>query len=377
MVFRQTAVRPQYKNIMKIVLISSLLALSVQFGYSQQNVNEILRISLPDQEVRKAYLYNTESFNTDTIIIQNGVLKHSEEIHGTSVYHLMIEGVNDWSSPFIYVLSSEKTSLKFDELNPVREKKIKYYINRNQPVFVSDPNNNEVFSVFIDEWNTYLDSLQIIPPSNDQKDTVMVVKKDMYFSLMASSSTMITENKNRLVSAVIVNYLLNAGLLSLDKAQQFLKLISSEVKENTYAQNLIAEVGFEPGEKAPFFAMPDINGKTYNLESSKGIKVLLHFWSATCGPCIKESPKLVDLQKKYSKKDLLVVNVSLDTQKEHWVTGIDKAGLGGMINLCDFKGFNSQIVNSYKIKLIPSYYLIDETGNVIIKGSLDRILAIL
>lgn len=359
------------KLIATVILVVSFQSINCQ------SAQIVLKIRIPDTDLSHAYIFDTQKFITDTLLIKDSSLEYRKALSGSVVHQLMIEGINDWNSPFTFVLSDEITELKFAQISKVREKKGKDMINRNQPHFISDPNHNKVFYSFLDEWNTYLDSIQIILPINGQQDTLVKVPRDMYFNLMASARTLVVENDDNLISAVIVGHLLNTGLLSFERAEQFLQEISSEVKKNSYTQIVIADAGFKTGQEAFVFELPDINGKLFNLGQAKGGKVLLHFWSSTCGPCIKESPKLVQLQKRYNANELIVVNLALDTNRDRWETGIEKAGIADLLNLCDFKGFNSKIVQEYKVKQIPSYYLIDEYGKVIIKGNLERILAIL
>lgn len=361
---------------MKKYIATVILAISFQTGYCQSE-KVVLKIGIPNNELSYAYIFDTQRFTTDTLLIKNCNIEYRKALSGSVVHQLMIEGINDWDCPFTFILSDEKTVLKFAQLFRVTEKKGRDMINRNQPYFVSDPNHNKVFFGFLDEWNTHLDALQIILPSNGKQDTLIRVNRDAYFSLMASARRLVVENDKNLVSAVIVGHLLSVGLLSFERAEQFLEEITSEVKNNSYTQIVVADAGFQTGQEAFAFELTDFNGNLFSLGQEKGGKVLLHFWSSTCGPCIKESPKLVQLQKRYNAKELIVVNIALDTNRDRWETGIKRAGIADMLNLCDFEGFNSKIVQEYKVKQIPSYYLIDENGKVIIKGNLERILAIL
>lgn len=63
----------------------------------------------------------------------------------------------------------------------------------------------------------------------------------------------------------------------------------------------------------------------------------------------------------------------MDTEVDKWKKGIENAGLEKMNNVCDFKGFRSPVVQHYAINVVPSYYLIDEMGNIIRKGSLNQV----
>ncbi len=62
------------------------------------------------------------------------------------------------------------------------------------------------------------------------------------------------------------------------------------------------------------FIVSDYDGKQYELKSSKGKWVFLHFWASWCGPCRKEMPILYKLQKQLAGKpiDIVLINTAED-----------------------------------------------------------------
>ena len=44
----------------------------------------------------------------------------------------------------------------------------------------------------------------------------------------------------------------------------------------------------------------------------KGKVILIDFWATWCGPCIKEIPSLIELEKEYYGKDITFVSISFD-----------------------------------------------------------------
>jgi thiol-disulfide isomerase/thioredoxin len=52
------------------------------------------------------------------------------------------------------------------------------------------------------------------------------------------------------------------------------------------------------------------------LASLKGNVVLVNFWATWCGPCVKEFPNLVRLQKLYKEKGVAVVFISVDEPED-------------------------------------------------------------
>jgi thiol-disulfide isomerase/thioredoxin len=125
------------------------------------------------------------------------------------------------------------------------------------------------------------------------------------------------------------------------------------------------EVGFVKFSAAPEFKLTDSHGTGYSLRELKGKKVLLHFWSSTCAPCIKEFPILVNLAKNHP--EIQIINVSLDTDSIRWISAVKILGLEDMAHYCDGKGIAGDLVSDYHIRAIPANCLIDEEGRFLAK----------
>ena len=76
--------------------------------------------------------------------------------------------------------------------------------------------------------------------------------------------------------------------------------------------NLKAEV---TRKTAPDFELADSNGKPVRLADYRGKVVLLNFWATWCGPCKTEIPWFVDFVNKYGAEGLVVIGVSLDSDR--------------------------------------------------------------
>jgi hypothetical protein len=59
------------------------------------------------------------------------------------------------------------------------------------------------------------------------------------------------------------------------------------------------------------------------------------------------------------------------------VNAVTKDGLDPMINTCDLQGADGKMARAFYIHGIPSYYLIEETGKILSKGTLIEIGAAL
>lgn len=86
-----------------------------------------------------------------------------------------------------------------------------------------------------------------------------------------------------------------------------------------YKENVSAIISVEKKDKelAPDFSWYDESGKKISfLEYSKGKPVLVNFWATWCGPCIAETPDLVEISKEYKSKGALVIGISTDRDND-------------------------------------------------------------
>lgn len=353
--------------------LTFLIIVTAVLFSSCQTKKATLEVKFGDIKDGIAYIYDTKTFTTDTLAIINGSLEVEQSIASPSIFHLWIEGINEFQRSFYLVLSNEPTNIHFERLIPVKETQNIFEIYPNQPTFNGDPNHNEEFYMYQREWLGFYDSIMNLSTADHTQDTLLEYRKAVYLSFLTKAEDIIADNRERLVSALILEHLRRNNLLPLEQLQQQYDVLSSYVKQDPYLDKIKLEAGFQPGTSAPNFEVIDSKGKTYSLGGLKGSKILLHFWSSTCAPCIKEAPTLIALQQ--DAPDLKIINISLDTDESRWRYGIERAGFNGIVNTCDFQGLKSKIVQDYGIRGIPSYYLLDESGKIITKGELSKILA--
>lgn len=122
----------------------------------------------------------------------------------------------------------------------------------------------------------------------------------------------------------------------------------------------------KPGTSVPDFMLNDVNGKTVSLSDFKGKKVVLQFWASWCPDCRVEMPLIKSLQAQSDPSEIVFVAVSLDRSEEAFASYVSKNELKG-VQLYDPAGMrDSAVAKSYKITWIPSLYLIDEKGKVML-----------
>ncbi len=114
----------------------------------------------------------------------------------------------------------------------------------------------------------------------------------------------------------------------------------------------------------PELALLNIQGERRDLEDYKGSVLLVNFWATWCPPCVKELPSIAEAREILSDEafDVLVINVGEDkTQIEHFL----RTRLGGVLNLEVLIDDNLVAVKDWKVRALPTTYVVDHTGRVV------------
>ncbi len=119
------------------------------------------------------------------------------------------------------------------------------------------------------------------------------------------------------------------------------------------------------GVQAPDISMKGPDGKTYSLADLKGKVVLLDFWASWCGPCRRESPRVVEAYKNYKSKGMEIFSVSLDSDPELWKSAITQDGLDWRYHVSDLKGWKNLAAQMYRVQSIPQQFLIGKDGKIL------------
>lgn len=151
----------------------------------------------------------------------------------------------------------------------------------------------------------------------------------------------------------------------IEKKEAYIRYITDDKKILTKLDELLADINsLKPGVASPLFTYESIDGKKVALADLKGKLVYIDVWATWCGPCKAEIPYLQKLEREYHKKNIHFVSISVDQDKKAWENMVKKDKLGGL-QLWANSSRKSDFIDSYKIKGIPRFILLDKEGKII------------
>jgi len=117
------------------------------------------------------------------------------------------------------------------------------------------------------------------------------------------------------------------------------------------------------GDMAPDYAIQAIDGKTVSRDSLLGKVVLLNFWASWCGPCVEETPTMVQLHQAFGDKGFVILGVSVDQKDENYKRFLKRF----RVNYLTARDPEKKIADTYRTYRYPESYLIDKSGKVVQK----------
>jgi len=147
--------------------------------------------------------------------------------------------------------------------------------------------------------------------------------------------------------------------------------IENEFLDNRYVSEFKEEAKklkrLAVGQPAPDFESFTPDNKAVRLSDFKGKYVLVDFWASWCAPCRQENPNIVKQYRAFKDKGFTVLGVSLDSNPGSWMRAIKDDGLE-WTQVSDLQAWSSDLVLSYRIKAIPTSYLLDPEGRILAKN---------
>ncbi len=158
-------------------------------------------------------------------------------------------------------------------------------------------------------------------------------------------------------------------LVFLDKYSDVDAKLASRAKSILEDMDVLKKLAV--GNKPIPFKVKDIEGKPLSLDKYKGKVVLLDFWATWCGPCRQEMPNVIKLYDKHHDKGFEIVGISLDSKKDALLSYLKTKGIKWP-QYFDGAGWKNSVAMKYRIRSIPTTFLLDRKGKIRYKSLRGR-----
>jgi peroxiredoxin len=218
------------------------------------------------------------------------------------------------------------------------------------------------------ELNTY----------NDAQFSLQIKNIDQILKTRAQD--FVEANPSSIAALVIINdYILD--IENASDIQPFLELLTDDVRANPLYNKLqmlcSRDLQTKAGQPALNFIIKNTQNDTISLETFKDKYLVMTFASSQCEYCIPDYEELINIRKNFPEKDLAVLTISLDENKEDW-NNFAKENEINWTQAVDSVGWASEIASLYNVLSLPCNYLIDKEGIIIgSKLQVDSIQTIL
>ncbi len=351
--------------------------------------SDILNIKIDGKNKNDSGIFEQKKYKDNICLKEITELIKSQKLYGRDIIQLFMRASGDSVMKAFnrFELEANKIYTKYGkELSPEFNSYIKNYIKYfklrsllNYPAYHEYYTNEKVDTSYF----VFLEKVKIdYNPDIVTSNYISFLNNyiDYMFSKEEDSSNQ--ENNYYINSFNLTKKLLKGKALSLiltSKLQDAIRYSQNQdevnkiyneylnICQNEHYKNIISKLKkdydkLSSGNPAPEINLKDINGKDFKLSDLKGSVVYIKFWASWCGPCKREIPFDIEIEKYFKGKNVKFLRVSLDEDELAWRKMVAEKKLGGINVRCN--GFDSEVAKSYLIYGVPTYYIIDKNGNI-------------
>jgi len=111
----------------------------------------------------------------------------------------------------------------------------------------------------------------------------------------------------------------------------------------------------------PPFTLTSLSGQAVRSADLKGKVVVLNFWATWCGPCKEEMPALDRLRRQFDARDLVVLTITTDQQRDSIQAFLTSLGLSLPVLLDESRN----VSDSYLVRGLPTTFGLARDGRLV------------
>jgi len=244
------------------------------------------------------------------------------------------------------------------------------YYNTNYNKFLG--NNEAAKKITQDEMINFIDK------SNDMLETSSLLRPMLVAYLNTGGNTNVGASVDKLLDRLKVETPRGQTVLSelidifdVYEMKEFKDKYLTQAKNlkctitDRLASTIKSNLNVELGAAFPNYKFQSaVNTTAKSLYDVKADKKVVVFWSSTCSHCESELPKLLEKYNDLKAKNIQIVGLSLDVDKDSYSK---KIAAFPWVNDSELRGWNSTYVDTYNVHATPTYFILDANNKIISK----------
>ncbi|WP_144281346.1 TlpA family protein disulfide reductase [Chryseobacterium echinoideorum] len=183
----------------------------------------------------------------------------------------------------------------------------------------------------------------------------------------------VIEKLNLHLNPDIRDLLLYRLILSINNASAFKTYLDkfNSFSSNDYFKKLLKEKyeNLLLVKKSPKTLVQTINGQNTSIEDiineNRGKYILFNFWASWCSPCIKELRVLVPESRKLNSDEIVLVYISIDTEKNAWINAAKNLELDKLSSSYLLLSDKGPYIQKNRIQSYPTNIIYNKEGKII------------
>jgi thiol-disulfide isomerase/thioredoxin len=229
------------------------------------------------------------------------------------------------------------------------------------------------------DYNDFDNSLTFNGEGSNENSLILQITKtdaqeDIYALTEIADSVLFAEGVSKYVSTI--NSLLdNAKDVDQKVVELQKEILQSKVEELNYYRDMVLKENalfaiLNNNPSPEFIGYETTDGSKKSLKDFLGKYIYIDVWATWCGPCLAETPYLKKIHEEYQGKNLSILSISVDNQKDKtkWVDKVSHEELVWNNVIAD-NDFSSEFIQAYGINSIPRFIILDPKGNVVDAGA--------
>ncbi|MFM2290745.1 MAG: hypothetical protein RIS29_558 [Bacteroidota bacterium] len=342
-----------------------LLTLSqISFAGTLSINGQMMDKKLNGQKVFIKERINKEWIDIDETTISNNKFSFQEKVNGAKI---------------AYLIYTNHEGSKIKQAFVLEPGKLNILVSSDGSINFSGTTQNDLLQPYQSEIAAFNKKAELYYKSATKDSALsyndMLRRSKQDEEINAEELSIHKKYANELINTAAGSYIFANSyyLMSTEEKLEILNKMNAQQLELKQIKVIRANVEIEkkvaPGNQFIDFTLNNTDNIPVSLSQyiGKTNYLLVEFWASWCPDCMRFLPQLSAFYAKHHGKMLEVVGVSLDENKQAWVSAIQRKSIP-WVNISDLKGWKSEAAQKYAVSSIPCTFLIDSTGKIIFKN---------